>query len=82
MFLIPLWLVLVLQYLTNTYFMVLSTLVLIMTGMTGLLSYTYWSQLYTDVCMVIYGTWASSTDMADFDLPQTFPIPTDVMNWL
>ena len=25
--------------------------------------------------MVISATWESNTDMADFDLPQTFPVP-------
>ena len=68
----PLRLVLVLQYLINLSFMVCSSLV---KRHNRSLFYTYWSHLLTNACMAIYATWESSTDMANFDLLQTFSIP-------
>ena len=45
--------------------------------MTGLCCTLTGASYKTDVYMVIYATWVSSTDMADFDLSQTFPVPCD-----
>ena len=70
MLLTPLRLVLALQYLTNPYFVVLSSLVRRHDK-----SFVVHLLEPADVCMGIYAIWESSTDMADFDLPQTFPIP-------
>ena len=72
MLLTPLWLVLVLQYLTNSSFIVLSSLVRIHGRA---LLHICWNQLQIDVCMVIYAPWQSSADTVDFDLFQTFPFP-------
>ena len=68
----PLWLVLVLQYLTNLSFMVLSTLVRRHDRpfVIHLLEPDVNRCLNGDLCNL-----GVSTDMADFDLPQTFPVP-------
>ena len=69
----PLRLVLVLQYLINLSFVVLSTLVRRHDGcsVVHLLEPAINLCLYGDLCNLD----VQYTDMADFDLPQTFPIP-------
>ena len=74
MLLIPFRLVLVLQYLTNLSFMILSSLVRRhdRSFVVHLLEPAINRCRYG---MVIYATWESSTDMTDFYLPQTILIP-------